>query len=434
MTNDIASEAEGKGIRYFLMSFTDLFGVTRSKLVPRTAINDIAAEGAGFAGFAAYLDMTPADSDMLAMPDLSRMIQLPWQKETAWVPCDPYLDGAIVRQAPRVVLQDVIGKAADAGMSVLTGVEPEFFVLSGEGDALADLRDIRGKPCYDQLALMRRYSLITSICDCMIELGWDPYQNDHEDANGQFEMNWGPSDPLTTADRHNFFKFMVKSLAEEQGFRATFMPKPMERLTGNGCHVHFSLWDGEGKVNLMSGDGELGLSELAYQVIGGILDKARDMALITNPVVNSYKRINAPATTSGATWSPNTVTYGGNNRTHLIRIPADNRIEVRLADGAANPYLLQAAVIGAALDGIENRTDPGKRLDIDMYAHGHTVKDAPKLPLNMLDAIRLFEGSDFVSERLGGEFKSAFAKLKTLEWDEYMKEFSEWERANAFDA
>ena len=433
MTNDIASEAEGKGIKYFLMSFTDLFGVTRSKLVPRTAINDIAAEGAGFAGFAAHLDMTPADSDMLVMPDLSRMIQLPWQRETAWVPCDPHLDGAIVRQAPRVVLQDVIGKAADAGMSVLTGVEPEFFVLSGEGDALADLRDIRGKPCYDQQALMRRYSLITAICDCMIELGWDPYQNDHEDANGQFEMNWGPSDPLTTADRHNFFKFMVKTLAEEQGFRATFMPKPMERLTGNGCHVHFSLWDGEGKVNLMSGEGELGLSELAYHVIGGILRNARDMALITNPVVNSYKRINAPATMSGATWSPNTVTYGGNNRTHLIRIPADNRIEVRLADGATNPYLLQAAVLAAALDGIQNRTDPGKRLDIDMYADGHTVKDAPKLPLNMLDAIRLFEDSGFVSERLGGEFKAAFAKLKMLEWNEYMGEFSDWERANAFD-
>ena len=433
MTTDIASEAESKGIKYFLMSFTDLFGVTRSKLVPRTAINDIAAEGAGFAGFAAYLDMTPADSDMLVMPDLSRMIQLPWQKETAWVPCDPHLDGCIVQQAPRVVLQSVIGKAADAGMTMLTGVEPEFFVLSGEGDALADQRDVRGKPCYDQQALMRRYSLITGICDCMIELGWEPYQNDHEDANGQFEMNWGPSDPLTTADRHNFFKFMVKTLAEEQGFRATFMPKPMERLTGNGCHVHFSMWDGSGKVNLMSGDGELGLSSLAYHVVGGILRTARDMALITNPVVNSYKRINAPATTSGATWSPNTVTYGGNNRTHLIRIPADNRIEVRLADGAANPYLLQAAVIAAALDGIENSTDPGKRLDIDMYAEGHTVKDAPKLPLNMLDAIRLFEASEFVAERLGGEFKTAFAKLKMLEWNEYMAQFSDWERTNAFD-
>ncbi len=433
MTTNPASIAEDNGIKYFLFSFTDLFGVTRSKLVPRSAFKDVAAEGAGFAGFAVFLDMTPADMDMLAMPDLSRMIQLPWQKETAWVPCDPHLGGEIVRQAPRAVLQDVIGKASDAGMSMLTGVEPEFFLLSDEGDAPADRRDIRGKPCYDQQALMRHYSLITAICDCMVELGWGPYQNDHEDANGQFEMNWDPSDPLTTADRHNFFKFMVKSLAEKEGLRATFMPKPVERLTGNGCHVHFSVWDGDRTNNLMCGGGELGLSELAYNVIGGVLTHAREMTLITNPVVNSFKRINAPATLSGATWAPNTVTYGGNNRTHLIRIPADNRIEVRLADGAANPYLLQACIIAAALDGISNGIDPGKRLDIDMYAEGHTVKDAPKLPLNMLDAIRLFEDSAFLRNGLGSEFHSAFAKLKMLEWNEYMGNFSDWERTNAFD-
>ena len=433
MAEGIAGEAREKGIKYFLMSFTDLFGVTRSKLVPDAAINDIAADGAGFAGFAVYLDMTPADTDMLAMPDLSRMIQLPWQKETAWVPCDPHMDGKAVQQAPRMVLQNVVNDFAEAGMFALTGVEPEYFILSDQGDGLADARDIRDKPCYDQLALMRRYSLVTRICDCMIELGWGPYQNDHEDANGQFEMNWDPSDPLTTADRHNFFKFMVKSLAEQEGFRATFMPKPMERLTGNGCHVHFSVWDRDGSANLMCGDGELGLSDLAYNVIGGVLNHARDMTLITNPVVNSFKRINAPATRSGATWSPNTVTYGGNNRTHLIRIPADNRIEVRLADGASNPYLLQAAIIAAALDGIKRNTDPGQRLDIDMYAEGHTVKDAPKLPLNLLDAIRLFENSSFLRDRLGSEFHGAYTKLKMIEWNEYMTHFSDWEKTNAFD-
>ncbi len=433
MAESLSERSRASGIRYFLMSFTDLFGVARSKLVPLSAIDDIAAEGAGFAGFAAYLDMTPADSDMLAMPDLERMIQLPWQKQTAWVPCDLVLDGERVQHAPRVVLQNVMASAAGAGMSFLTGVEPEFFVLADEGDAIADGRDIRGKPCYDQQSLMRRYSLITSICDCMDELGWDPYQNDHEDANGQFEMNWGPSDPLTTADRHNFFKFMVKSLAEQQGVRATFMPKPLERLTGNGCHVHLSVWDESGRINLMPGDGELGLSELAYHVIGGVLKHSREMALVTNPVVNSYKRINAPVTMSGATWAPNTVTYSGNNRTHLIRIPADNRIEVRLADGAANPYLLQAVLAAAALDGIANRTDPGKRLDIDMYAEGHKVRNAPKLPLNLSEAIGLFRKSRFLPAVLGSEFHVALAKLKAKEWDEFIGHFSEWERDNAFD-
>ena len=420
-------------VKYYLMSFTDLFGVTRSKLVPKAAFAEICAEGAGFAGFAAHLDMIPSDPDMMAMPDLSRMVHLPWKPVAAWVPCDPHLNGQIVEQAPRVVLQRLIEAAAEVGYSFMSGVEPEFFLLDAEGSAISDPKDIRSKPCYDQQALMRRYPVITEICDGMQELGWGPYQNDHEDANGQFEMNWGFSDPLTTADRHNFFKFMVKTIAEKHGYRATFMPKPRPDLTGNGCHVHLSVWNRDGNTNLMPGVGELGLSKLAYNVIGGLLSNAQAMTLITNPVVNSYKRINAPATLSGATWSPNTITYGGNNRTHMIRIPGNNRIELRLADGAVNPYLLQAAVIAMAVDGIKRSTQPGERLDIDMYAEGHKVKDAPRLPLNMLDAIRLFEQSEFARTTLGKEFHDAFVKLKLDEWNSYMRYFSEWEKINALD-
>lgn len=433
MIKDLAADAQSKGIEYFLMSFTDLFGVVRSKLVPRAAINEIAAEGAGFAGFAAHLDMIPADPDLLAMPDLTRMAQLPWKPEAAWIPCDLHMEGSIVEQAPRATLQRVIEAASEAGFSFKSGVEPEFFLLAADGNALSDENDIRSKPCYDQQALMRRYPVITEICDAMQELGWEPYQNDHEDANGQFEMNWGFTDPLTTADRHTFFKFMVKTIAEKHGFCATFMPKPLADLTGNGCHVHLSVWNKDGSQNLMPGDGELGLSDLAYHVIGGLLHHAKDMTLITNPVVNSYKRINAPATASGATWSPNTITYGGNNRTHMIRIPGNNRIEVRLADGAANPYLLQATLIAAAVDGMQEARQPGKRLDIDMYAQGHTVKRAPRLPLNLLDAIRLFNKSKFAKATLGTEFHTAFAKLKMDEWNSYMQHFSGWERTNALD-
>lgn len=421
------------GIRYYLVSFTDLFGVVRSKLVPATAIDDMREEGAGFAGFAAHLDMTPAHPDMLAMPS-DNIYPLPWKPEVAWIPSDLHMDNQKVDHAPRLVLKRLITRASNMGFKVMTGVEPEFFLLSSTGDKLSDDSDTRSKPCYDQQALMRRYDVISKISDAMISMGWEPYQNDHEDANGQFEMNWGFSDPLTTADRHTFFKVMAKSLAEIHGFKATFMPKPMPNLTGNGCHVHLSIWDAEsGKKNLMKGDGELGLSKLAYNVIGGMLENARSLALITNPVVNSYKRINAPRTTSGATWSPNTVTYGGNNRTHMIRIPGDNRVEVRLADGATNPYLLQAAMVASALDGIERNLDPGERIDLDMYAEGYKVKNAPKLPLNMLDSLRLFENSDFVGKYFGKEFHTAYAKLKGEEWDEYMRYFSAWEKANALD-
>ena len=215
---------------------------------------------------------------------------------------------------------------------------------------------------------MRRYDVIAEICDHMLALGWGAYQNDHEDANGQFEMNWDFDDVLATADKHSFFKFMVKSVAEKHGLRATFMPKPFQGLTGNGCHAHISVWDKAGKTNVFADNKmELGLSAKGRNFLGGIMKHASALAAITNPTVNSYKRINAPRTISGATWAPNTVTWTGNNRTHMVRVPGPGRFELRLPDGAANPYLLQAVIIAAGLDGIRSKADPGKRYDIDMY-------------------------------------------------------------------
>ena len=434
MSISLAEAAKEKGIRYFLISFTDLFGVVRSKLVPAAAIAGMQKNGAGFAGFAAYLDMTPADSDMFGLPDADRLIQLPWKPEVGWLPSDIYLGGKIVAHGPRTVLKQVLADAGEKGFQVKTGVECEYFILNPEGTAVADSADIQPKPCYDQQALMRRYDLISEICDHMETLGWGPYQNDHEDANGQFEMNWDYTEALTTADRHSFFKYMTKTVAERHGFRATFMPKPIATLTGNGCHAHVSVCNNTGKINLMEDKkGELGLSKLAYHFIGGLLEHAESLAAITNPVVNSYKRINAPRTTSGATWSPNTVTYSGNNRTHMIRIPDSDRIDGGRADGAVNPYLLQAVLIGAGLRGVANKTDPGNRLDIDMYAEGHKVKNAPKLPLNLLDSLRSFQNNKTMRSILGAEFADSYVKLKMNEWNSYMQHFSEWERQNALD-
>ncbi|WP_370209475.1 type III glutamate--ammonia ligase, partial [Salipiger bermudensis] len=298
--------------------------------------------------------------------------------------------------------------------------------------------DTAEKPCYDQQAVMRRYDVIAEIWDYMLELGWGPYQNDHEDANGQFEMNWEFDDALVTADRHSFFKFMVKSVAEKHGLRATFMPKPIEGLTGNGCHAHISVWDTSGTTNAFAGDaggqiGEVGLSEQGGHFLGGIMKHAEALAAITNPTVNSYKRINAPRTVSGATWAPNTVTWTGNNRTHMVRVPGPGRFELRLPDGAANPYLLQAVIIAAGLSGIRSKADPGPRYDIDMYAEGHTVTDAPRLPLNMLDAIRSFDADDALKEMLGAAFSASFVKKKREEWDSFVSHFSNWEREHTLD-
>ena len=388
MAVDLAQEARERGIKYFLISYVDLFGTLRAKLAPAAAIGDMAKEGAGFAGFASWLDMTPADPDVLAIPDPASLIQLPWKREVGWLAADPYMNGKLVDQAPRNILKKVKEKAAKAGYQLKTGVECEYFLVSPDGSAISDAADTQSKPCYDQSALMRRYDVISEICNSMLELGWGPYQNDHEDANGQFEMNWLYDDCLVTADRMAFFKYMVKAIAEKHGLRATFMPKPFANLTGSGCHVHVSLWK-DGKNLFEDGNDKMGLSRMAYNFIGGVMNAAQELCSITNPTVNSYKRINAPVTLSGATWSPNTVTYAGNNRTHMIRIPGSGRFEFRLADGATNPYLLPAALIVAGLEGIAKGIDPGKPLDINMYAEGHKAPaDTKKLPLNLLDALQ----------------------------------------------
>jgi glutamine synthetase len=431
MALNLAASAKERSIKYFLISYTDLFGGQRAKLVPASAIDGMAKNGAGFAGFATWLNMTPADPDLFAVPDPDSLIQLPWKPEVGWLAADLYMDGKSVEQGPRNVLKAQMARATARGLEMKTGVECEFFLISPDGMAVADTADTQMKPCYDQQALMRRYDVITEICDAMQTLGWQPYQNDHEDANGQFEMNWQYDNVLLTADRHAFFKYMVKAIAEKHSMRATFMPKPFANLTGNGCHMHVSMWKGD--VNVFADtSSEQGLSELGLGFIGGLIHSADALAALLNPTVNSYKRINAPRTTSGATWSPNSVTWTGNNRTHMIRVPDGDRFELRLADGATNPYLMPAAVLAAGLDGIDNHRDPGKRLDINMYTEGHTVNVAKKLPLNLLDALRALEGSVVLKEALG-ELVPAYLKLKHEEWSSYTRQLTDWERSTTLD-
>jgi len=288
--------------------------------------------------------------------------------------------------------------------------------------------------------LMRRYDLIKEICDSMIELGWKPYQNDHEDANGQFEMNWDYTDSLVTADRHVFFKFMVKNLAEKHGLRATFMPKPFTNLTGNGCHAHISVWKGKTNVFLDKKD-ELGLSKTAYSFLGGIMKNAQALSAFFNPTVNSYRRINAPPTKSGATWSPSSVSYTGNNRTHMIRVPDQGRFELRLMDGAANPYLLQAGVLAAGLEGMDKKINPGKPLHCNMYTDYKKYKNLPKLPNDLPQALSLLQKNKSLSDAFGKSVINSYIKLKTSELREFKrknnfnkkKPITTWEQINTLD-
>ena len=440
MAKDLSKIAKQKKIKYFLISFVDLFGVLRSKLVPTRAIAEMQKNGAGFAGFATWLDMTPADADMFAIPDPDSLIQLPWNKEVGWLASDLWMNGKPVDASPRVMLKKQIDKLSKKNLTMKSGVECEYFLISPDGSSIADPKDIQSKPCYDQSALMRRYDLIKEICDCMIELEWGPYQNDHEDANGQFEMNWDYSESLVTADRHTFFKFMVKSLSEKHGLRATFMPKPFENLTGNGCHAHISLWNGKINKFLDNGD-RFGLSRLAYNFLGGVMHNASSLSAFFNPTINSYRRINAPPTKSGASWSPSSISYTGNNRTHMIRIPDPGRFELRLMDGSSNPYLLQAGVMAAGLYGINNKTDPGEPLSCNMYTDYRNYPNLSKLPDHLEDSLEEFGNNKNLKEAFGDDVINSYIKLKNQELDSFDKEESfdkrssitEWEKINTLD-
>ena len=440
MPKNLFKIAKEKKIKYFLISFVDLFGVLRSKLVPTRAIKEMQEAGAGFAGFAAWLDMSPADSDMFGIPDPDSLIQLPWNKEVGWLASDLWMNGKPVDASPRVMLKKQIEKLSKKGLQMKSGVECEYFLISQDGNSIADTRDTQSKPCYDQSALMRRYDLIKEICDCMIEMGWAPYQNDHEDANGQFEMNWDYTDCLVTADRHTFFKFMVKTIAEKHGLRATFMPKPFENLTGNGCHAHISVWDGN-KNKFLDKSDELGLSKMAYNFLGGVIKNASSLSAFFNTTINSYRRINAPPTKSGATWSPSSISYTGNNRTHMIRIPDPGRFELRLMDGSVNPYLLQASVLAAGLDGLKNRINPGKPLNCNMYEDHTKYPDLPKLPNELHQSLDMLKDNKDMNEAFGKDVVDSYIKLRNSEINEFNKKenfdktktITRWERDNTLD-
>ena len=440
MPKNLSKIAKAKKIKYFLISFVDFFGVLRSKLVPAQAIADMQKNGAGFAGFATWLDMSPADGDMFALPDPDSLIQLPWNKEIGWLASDLYMYGKPVKASPRVMLKEQINKLNKKDLVMKSGVECEYFLISEDGSKIADTRDTQSKPCYDQSALMRRYDLIKEICDSMIDMGWNPYQNDHEDANGQFEMNWDYTDCLTTADRHVFFKYMVKSLAEKHGLRATFMPKPFGNLTGNGCHAHISLWNK--KINkFLDKKDKLGLSNLAYNFLGGVMELTQPLTAFFNPTINSYRRINAPPTKSGATWSPSSISYAGNNRTHMIRVPDDGRFELRLMDGAVNPYLLQAGVIAAGLHGMNNKINPGKPLSCNMYTDHENYPDLKKLPDTIESALKQLENNKEIREAFGNDTIDSYLKLKKSEIENfYQKEkfdkktaVTNWEKNSTLD-
>ena len=433
--DDVKALIADKKIDYLFCSFVELTGAPKAKLVPASHIEEVALEGAGFAGFACGdVGQGPHDPDICSIPDFGALTILPWRKNVAWAPGNLHVDGKSWPLCPRTVLTRNINRARELGYIFHAGVEPEFMLLKKNGGGEFspwDPLDTLGKPCYDLRALYRNLDVMTTLIGYMQELGWDPYANDHEDANCQFEINWKYADAMTTADRHTFFKWMVRTVAEQHGLWATFMPKPFGHLTGNGAHVHLSLANSKTGENLfLDPSAELGLSQAGRWFMGGVLDHARALSALIAPIVNSYKRLIRGAPRSGATWAPVYITHGASNRTQMIRIPAPGRIEVRAMDGAANPYLALGALLAAGLDGIANRIDPGAANHCNLYEVAEEElkrRGIRFLPTTLTEALDAFEQDAVIQGALGSEYAAHYVRVKREEWRRYNQTVSQWE-------
>jgi glutamine synthetase len=437
--DEIRDKVKKGEIEFFFAQFVDMYARPSAKLVPAAYLDDLLSEGAGFAGFAAgEIGQVPSDPDIAAIPDPATFTPLPWNKSVARFACDIHVDGEEWPYDPRTILRRQLETARQQGFEFKMGLELEYFLVQKRDDdsiELADGMDTLEKPCYDLVGLTRNLEFLTTVSSYVNELGWGNYANDHEDANGQFEQNFTYADALTSCDRAIFFRYMVHVLAEQRGMIATFMPKPFTNLTGNGCHFHMSLWDGDTNLFLDENDPRgLGLSETAYRFVGGLKKHAKAYSAITAPTVNSYKRLKVGTTASGATWSPVWISYGYNNRTQMLRIPGPGRIEDRTIDGSCNPYLAATAVLAAGLDGIESKLDPGEANSDNLYAIPYDelrARGLETLPANLLEATKELEVDDALRKAFGRgrdeDYLDYFIRVKRDEWSRYHEQVTPWE-------
>lgn len=424
------------GVKFILAQFVDIHGTAKAKAVPAEHLDMVLNEGAGFAGFALWgFGMGPHGPDYMARGDLSTLSLVPWMPGFARLACDGHVHGKPYEYCARVVLKRQLEALARRGLTFYTGIEPEFMLLKRKPDgslAPVDDTDLLDKPCYDYKGLARASPFLSQLSDCVRQVGIDVYQIDHEDANGQFEVNFTYDDALSTADRYIFFKMAASEIAKSMGMIASFMPKPFSNRTGTGSHFHISL--GNGKVrNLFHDDKDkngLGLSTMAYHFLGGLLAHAPALAAVVAPTVNSYKRLVVGRALSGATWAPAYIAYGDNNRTACVRVPY-GRLEVRLPDGSCNPYLASAAMLAAGMDGVDRKLDPGKPINENLYEWPpEKLKRAgiKVLPQNLSQALDEFEKDKVLRAALGEKLSEEFISLKRMEWVEYSRHVSDWER------
>jgi len=431
-------------IEYILVQFVDIHGSAKVKMVPADYLDDVVTGGAGFAGAAVWgMGQGPHSHDLMGRVDLASYTPLPWEPGVVRLASDIYVDGAPHPYCPRVNLKRMLAELAAMGYQFNVGIEPEFFLVKRREDGGIAVADDLGidtldKACYDFKGICQHFGFLRDLNDAMLTLGWGNYQTDHEDANGQYEINYKYSDALTSADRHTFIKMLTNQLARRYGLIATHMAKPFGNLTGSGAHYHFSLTEIATGKNVFAGSPDeprgLGQSALAYHFIGGILRHARALCAITSPTVNCYKRLQIGSALvgnrSGATWTPAFITYGDNNRTQMLRCPAPGRFEDRTISAAHNPYLAIAAYIAAGIDGIRNQIDPGEpNVGRNMYEldpEALMASGMQILPQSLHEALDELKRDEVIQAALG-PIAPEYIRLKEGEWRQYHRVVSQWE-------
>ena len=427
-----------RGVKYCLPSYVDIHGVSKSKFVPIEHF-DRMMNGSELCTGAA-LDGVPqdvSDEEVSSRPDPESVIILTWRKDTAWFASDLWCEGKPFEPCSRNIFKGVLTQAAEMGFTFNFGIEPEFFLLKEDehgGIAPIGPRDNLAKPAYDLRSTLDSLELLEEIVSTLNELGYDVYSYDHEDGNGQFEIDFMYRDGLTMADRFVFFRHLIQELAHQRGFFASFMPKPFSDRAGNGAHYNMSLADIESGVNLFESDNDprgCGITELGYWFIGGILKHLPALSAVISPTVNSYKRLIKTGSMSGFTWAPVFACFGGNNRTNSIRVPlGGGRVELRAADISNNPYLGGSMVLAAGLEGIQEKIDPGVPHTENMYLKSEAELEqlgVSYLPRTLEEAVDAFDADDLGRKVMGDLMAKTYSDFKRAEWGEYLTHVSDWE-------
>ncbi len=433
---ELKRRLEAAGVHTLLVQFADVHGTAKGKLVPLAHLDDVLRTGAGFAGPSIWgtgLPRTGPRSEYYARGDAATAMPLPWWPGVARIVGDGFVAGAPFEGCPRQVLHRARARLAERGWRLQIGIEPEFFLLRRTADggfAPGDDHDRLPKPSYDLQSLPRRAPFLHALHSALSACGLDVLQLDHEDAHGQYEVNFAHAEALASCDALMLFKLAAQSLAEREGLVFSMMPKPFAGQPGSGLHFHVSLWQGDRCVFDPAGDAAL-LSPLGRQFVAGVLAHAPALCALAAPTVNSYKRLAARDSISGTTWAPATIAHGPNNRTALVRT-LPGRFEWRLPDAAANPYLAAAALIAAGLDGIDRALDPGPDTHDDLFELDpaeRARRGLNRLPRSLDEALDALEADAVVQGALGPALAAEFLRLKRAEWSEYAAQVSAWELA-----